>query len=74
VTTAFVRRAVADELTGYRRVLEARATLPSWATALGLRPVRIQSTTGSTVWVLVRNGLTAAEPAPSSLPTTTSLR
>jgi hypothetical protein len=74
VTTAFVRRAVADELTGYRRILEAKAMLPGWATSIGLRPVRIQSTTGSTVWVLVRKELTAAEPAPASLPTTTSLR
>ncbi len=69
VTTAFVRRAVAGDLLGYRQALVARATLPGWATAIGLRPVRIQSTTGSTVWVLVRNELTTAEPAPTSLPT-----
>jgi hypothetical protein len=74
VTTGFVRRAVADELRGYRQALVARAILPGWATALGLRPVRIQSTTGSTVWVLARKGLMAAEPAPSTLPTTTTLR
>jgi hypothetical protein len=65
----FVRKAVANELSGYRQVLVARAALPAWATALGLRPVRIQSTTGSTVWVLARiDTHHAAEPAPSSLP------
>lgn len=55
-TASLVNRAVADELAGYRQALVARATLPAWATAIGLRPVRIQSTTGSTVWVLTRDG------------------
>lgn len=73
VTTGFVRQAVAGELAGYRHALVARATLPGWATAIGLRPVRIHSTTGSNVWVLAREAH-AAEPAPTSLPTTTTLR
>jgi hypothetical protein len=69
VTAPFVRRAVSNELPGYRQVLVARPTLPGWATALGLRPESIQSTTGSTLWVLARNDeRDAAEPAPSSLP------
>jgi hypothetical protein len=68
-TASFVRTAVANELPGYRQVLVARAALPGWATALGLRPVRIQATTGSTVWVLARADTGGAtEPAPSSLP------
>jgi hypothetical protein len=68
-TAPFVRRAVGNELPGYRQVLVARATLPGWAAALGLSPVRIQATTGSTVWVLARaNTPGATEPAPTSLP------
>jgi hypothetical protein len=74
-TASFVEQAVRDGLPGYRRALVARATLPAWATALGLRPVRIQSTTGSNVWVLVRTPTASAtEPAPPALPTTTVLR
>jgi hypothetical protein len=74
-TASFVEQAVRDALPGYRRALVARATLPSWATALGLRPVRIQSTTGSNVWVLVRTpAASATEPAPPALPETTVLR
>jgi hypothetical protein len=74
-TVSFVEQAVQGELPGYRRALVARAILPSWATAIGLRPVRIQSTTGSTVWVLVRTPApSATEPAPPALPTTTVLR
>jgi hypothetical protein len=73
-TASFVEQATRDGLPGYRRALVARATLPSWATAIGLRPVRIQSTTGSSVWVLVRTpAASATEPAPA-LPTTTVLR
>jgi len=53
-TASFVTRAVTDDLAGYRQVLVARPTLPAWASALGLRPVRIQSTTGSSLWVLAR--------------------
>ena len=74
-TVEFVRAAVANELAGYRQVLVARATIPTWARALGLRPVRIQSTTGSTLWVLAREGIQRnAEAAPSALPPTTAFR
>ena len=73
-TASFVEQAVRDGLPGYRRALVARATLPRWATAIGLRPVRIQSTTGGAVWVLVRTRAPrATEPAPPALPTTTVL-
>jgi hypothetical protein len=54
-TASFVNRAVENQLPGYHQALVARATLPGWATALGLRPIRIQSTTGSTLWVLTRD-------------------
>jgi hypothetical protein len=68
-TTWFVRRAVADELPGYHHVLVARASLPRWATALGLEPIRIQGTTGLSLWVLARNESPGAtEPAPTTLP------
>jgi 4-amino-4-deoxy-L-arabinose transferase-like glycosyltransferase len=60
-TATFVTRAVVDDLAGYRQVLVARATLPAWARALGLRPVRIQSTTGSSLWVLARANATEVE-------------
>jgi hypothetical protein len=74
-TASFVEQAARNGLPGYRRALVARAALPSWATAIGLRPVRIQSTTGSNVWVLVRTPTArATEPAPPTLPTTTVLR
>ncbi|HEX6271917.1 MAG TPA: hypothetical protein VFZ53_02705, partial [Polyangiaceae bacterium] len=70
-TASFVTRAVTDDLAGYRQVLVARPTLPAWANALGLRPVRIQSTTGSSLWVLARTNGSEAErgrPASSGLP------
>jgi hypothetical protein len=55
-TLRLVRNAVRDELPGYRLVLVARPELPRLATALGLAPVAIQSTTGLTLWVLARQG------------------
>jgi hypothetical protein len=68
-TAIFVQQAVRNELPGYHQVLVARPTLPAWANFLGLRPVRIQSTTGSTVWVLGRDDTRGtAEPAPPSFP------
>jgi hypothetical protein len=68
-TATFVQQAVRNELPGYHQVLVARPTLPGWANFLGLRPVRIQSTTGSTVWVLGRDDTRGtAEPAPPSIP------
>jgi hypothetical protein len=74
-TATLVGQAIADQLPGYHQVLVARATLPAWAVALGLEPVKIQSTTGSTVWVLERNHVPpTAEPAPVPVPATTSLR
>jgi len=74
-TAALVGQAIADQLPGYHQVLVAQATLPSWAAALGLEPVKIQSTTGSSVWVLERNPVPpTAEPAPIPVPATTSLR
>ncbi len=53
-TGAFVRAAVTDGLPHYRLAFAARPRLPSWASALGLRPVGIQGTTGLSLWVLVR--------------------
>jgi len=74
-TVEFVRAAVANELAGYRQVLVARSTIPTWATTLGLRPVRIQSTTGSTLWVLAREGVQSrAATTPSALRPTTAFR
>jgi hypothetical protein len=58
-TAELVRSAVRNELPGYRLALIARPTLPRLATSLGLAPVAIQSTTGLTLWVLVRRGSTA---------------
>jgi hypothetical protein len=55
-TARFVTSAVRNELPGYRLWLVARPTLPAFATALGLAPVPIQSTTGLTYWVLARTG------------------
>jgi hypothetical protein len=56
-TTAFVRAAVTDGIPHYRLAFAARPHLPHWATALGLRPVPIQATTGLSLWVLVREKL-----------------
>jgi hypothetical protein len=67
-TASFVTRAVADNLDGYRQVLAACATLPGWASALGLRPVRIQSTTGSSLWVLARTAAPEGERTPAASP------
>jgi hypothetical protein len=53
-TAGFVRRAVRNQLPGYRLALIARPELPRIATTLGLVPVAIQSTTGLALWVLVR--------------------
>jgi hypothetical protein len=53
-TAGFVRRAVRNQLPGYRLALIARPELPRLATSLGLVPVAIQSTTGLAFWVLVR--------------------
>jgi hypothetical protein len=59
-TAELVRSAVRDELPGYRLSLVARPELPGLARALGLSPVAIQSTTGMSLWVLVRTGSPAA--------------
>jgi hypothetical protein len=67
-TASFVMRAVIDDLPGYGQVLVARATLPAWARALGLRPVRIQSTTGSSLWILARNSSAGEQPGVAPVP------
>jgi hypothetical protein len=59
-TGELVRSAVRDALPGYRLSLVARPELPGVATALGLEPVAIQSSTGMTLWVLVRTDSPAA--------------
>jgi hypothetical protein len=58
-TARLVMSAVRNELPGYRLALVAHPTLPAFATALGLAPVPIQSTTGLTYWVLARTGSAA---------------
>jgi hypothetical protein len=56
----FVRDAVRDRLPGYRLALVAEPWFPELATRLGFAPVRIQSTTGIKLWVLVRDDRRAA--------------
>jgi 4-amino-4-deoxy-L-arabinose transferase-like glycosyltransferase len=56
-TLRFVRAAVANRLPGYRLVVTAHPRLPAWALWLGLRPVPIQGTTGGSLWVLRREGV-----------------
>ncbi len=59
-TGHFVRLATSNELPGYHIALVARPSLPAWAHALGLDPVRLHSTTGIVTWILVRDGSPAA--------------
>jgi hypothetical protein len=58
-TVRLVASAARNLVPGYRVALVARPELPSFATALGLAPVAIQSTTGLTYWVLLRTGTPA---------------
>ncbi len=51
----FVQDAVSDRLPGYRLALSAEPRFPELMWRLGFSPVRIQSTTGMRVWVLVRD-------------------
>jgi hypothetical protein len=60
----FFREAVRGELEGYELALEARPSLPGWATALGMAPVEIHGCTARRVWVLRRRGLAGARPSP----------
>jgi hypothetical protein len=43
-----------DTLNGYEVRLVAEPTLPRWASALGLRPVRVHQSVGNRQWILVR--------------------
>jgi hypothetical protein len=52
----FFPAAFRNELPGYQRAFMADATLPGWARALGAEPIRIHSTSGVRVLVLVRDG------------------
>lgn len=51
----FVQRATSDRLPGYRLALVAEPRFPELLRRLGLAPVRIQSTTGIKLWVLLRD-------------------
>lgn len=50
----FFGAATSDTLTGYRLEFVAEPRLPSWAFALGARPVVVHGSTGRRLWVLVR--------------------
>lgn len=50
----FFRAALADELPGYREVLDARSEPPAWARALGARRLTIHGSAGVRVRVLRR--------------------
>ena len=51
----FVQAAVTDRLPGYRLALVAEPRFPELMKRLGFSPVRIQSTTGVKLWVLLRD-------------------
>jgi hypothetical protein len=51
---AFFASARAGELPGYALVLEARPSLPGWATRVGLTPIEIHGSTAQRAWILVR--------------------
>lgn len=51
----FLERATTDRLPGYRLALVAQPQFPELLRRLGFAPVRIQSTTGVKLWLLVRD-------------------
>jgi len=57
-----VQRIVEDRVPGYHLAPVARAELPAWAEAIGLRPIEIHGSTGRPVFMLRRNGTEEGTP------------